>query len=186
MKEQVERLVGAMRTGLRRGILWGVVIAALALTAGLVHPEDSVSQREVNRPMTKLNSYLLFDGTCRQAMEFYKSVFGGELTLTTVGDSPMKTVFPAALHGRVVHARLKSEIVDIPASDWLMQNETPIRGNMICMYLNGGSYQQLKGLFEKLSEGGTVTDPLQEKPFGWYGAINDKFGVRWMFQTDQK
>lgn len=135
--------------------------------------------------MIRLNSYLLFDGTCRQAMEFYKSVFGGELELTTVGDSPVKDMFPPALHERVVHAHLKSDIADIPASDWLAQDDTPVRGNMMSMYLNGGIPEELKGFFEKLSRDGTVTDPLQKQPFGWYGALNDKFGVRWMFQTDQ-
>jgi PhnB protein len=136
--------------------------------------------------MTKLISYLLFDGTCRQAMDFYKSIFGGELGLTTVGDSPMAPMFPPALHSRVVHARLISDLVDIPASDWLARNETPVSGNMMCMFLNGGSYEALKGFFDKLSDGAKVTDPLQVQPFGYYGALNDKFGVRWMFQTDKK
>jgi PhnB protein len=136
--------------------------------------------------MLKLASYLLFDGTCGQAMDFYKSVFGGELTLTTVGNSPMARMFPPALHSRAVHARLVSDMVDIPASDWLAQNVTPVRGNMLCMYLDGGSYEQLKVFFTKLSAGGTITDPLKEQPFGYYGALNDKFGVRWMFHADKK
>jgi PhnB protein len=134
--------------------------------------------------MTRLNPYLLFDGSCRQAMGFYEAVFGGALTLTTVGESPMAPMFPPSLHARVVHARLTSDVVDIPASDWLAQDETPVRGNMLCLYLSGGKYEEMKGLFEKLSEGGTVTDPLQKKPFGYYGALNDRFGVRWMFHAD--
>lgn len=186
MSNPIRKLRNAMGVGLSWSILSGVVIAAVGLIVGIVHAQDNASQREGNERMTKLNSYLLFDGTCRQAMDFYKSVFGGELTLTTVGDSPMKQMFPPGLHERVIHARLKSDIVDIPASDWLAQNETPVRGNMMCMYLNGGTHAELKRLFEKLSESGTITDPLQEHPSGWYGALNDKFGVRWMFQTDQK
>jgi PhnB protein len=141
--------------------------------------------RNTNVP-TKLGSYLLFDGTCKEALEFYKSVFGGALTLTTVGESPMAQMFPPQLHARVVHARLSVAIGDISASDWLAQNETPIHGNMVCLYLDGGTREELKRVFEKLSAGGKATDPLQEQPFGYYGALNDKFGVRWMFHTDRK
>jgi uncharacterized glyoxalase superfamily protein PhnB len=50
---------------------------------------------------------------------------------------------------------------------------------------SGGTLQELKALFERLSEGAEVTDPLEEEFFGTYGALNDKFGVRWMFQTDK-
>ncbi len=52
--------------------------------------------------------------------------------------------------------------------------------------LSGGTFEELNALFERLSEGAEVTDPLKEQFFGIYGALNDKFGVRWMFQTDKK
>jgi PhnB protein len=76
--------------------------------------------------------------------------------------------------------------VEILASDWLAQNERPVRGNMMCMYVHDGTPDELKGLFEQLSDGGTVTDRLQQQPFGYYGALNDRFGVRWMFHTDRR
>jgi len=57
---------------------------------------------------------------------------------------------------------------------------------MVCLYLSGGKPAELKALFEKLSVGAEVTDSLRREAFGTYGALNDKFGVRWMFQTDQK
>jgi PhnB protein len=76
--------------------------------------------------------------------------------------------------------------VDISASDWLMLERTPIRGNTVCLFLSGGTLEELKDLFQRLSEGAEVTDPLQKKFFGTYGALNDKFGVRWMFQANQK
>ena len=118
-------------------------------------------------------------------MEFYKSCFGGELTLSSVGQSPMKSMFPESMHNKTVNARLVSENFDISASDWLRPAQTPIRGNMVCLYLSGGKPQQLKAIFDKLSEEAEVTDPLKIEPFGTYGALNDKFGVRWMFQTSQ-
>lgn len=96
----------------------------------------------------------------------------------------MASAFPSALHGRVVHARLTGEGVDIPASDWLAMNEKPVRGNMNCMYVSGRPAEYTKAVFEKLSKGGTITDPFEAKPFGWYGRLMDAFGVIWMFHAD--
>lgn len=135
---------------------------------------------------TTLSTYILFKGNCQEAMEFYRSVFGGQLTQTSVGQSPMKNSFPESMQSKIVNARLVSENVDISASDWLRPNQTPIQGNMVCLYLSGGKPAELKAIFERLSVGADVTDPLRVAPFGTYGALNDKFGVRWMFQTDQK
>ena len=136
--------------------------------------------------MTTLTTYLLFDGTCRQAMEFYQSCFGGELALTKIKDSAAKDHMPAFQQDKVLNARLRSADVNISASDWLRPAQTPVRGNTVCLFLSGGTLRDLKALFEKLSEGAEVTDPLQEQFFGTYGALNDRFGVRWMFHTDAK
>src|SRR5579863_2563979 len=133
--------------------------------------------------MTTLSPYLLFNGNCRQAMEFYRSCLGGELILTQVKDTPAKERMPASEHDKVLNARLKGSSVDISASDWLRPDRAPVRGNTACLYLSGGTFQELKSLFEKLSEGGEATDPLNQQFFGTYGALNDKFGVRWMFHT---
>ena len=135
--------------------------------------------------MTTVTPYLLFEGRCRQAMEFYRSCFGGELTLTRVSDTPAKDHMPATQHDKVLNARLRGSNVDISASDWLRPDRTPVRGNTTCLYLSGGMFQELKSLFEKLAEGGEVTDPLSQQFFGMYGALNDKFGVRWMFHTNK-
>ena len=136
--------------------------------------------------MAHLTPYLLFQGDCQQAMEFYQSCFGGELRVTKVKDSPAKQWMSAALHDKVVNAQLQSESVDISASDWLRPDRTAVRGNTVCLYLNGGTLPELRALFEKLSQGSEITDPLKEMFFGTYGALNDKFGVRWMFQTNEK
>jgi PhnB protein len=119
-------------------------------------------------------------------MQFYKSCFGGELTATKVKNSPAKDHMPAVQQDKIINARLRSRNLEISASDWLRPDQTPIPGNTVCLYLSGGTFQELKALFEKLSERAEVTDPLKEQFFGTYGALNDKFGVRWMFQTDKK
>ena len=136
--------------------------------------------------MTTLTTYLLLNSNCKQAMEFYKSCFGGELTLAKVGDTPMKDFMPATMHDKIINAQLKSVGIHISASDWLRPDQTPIQGNTVCLYLSGGTFQELKNYFDKLSEGAEVTDPLTEKFFGAYGALNDKFGIRWMFHSDKK
>ena len=147
---------------------------------------DAKMQKMGGDEMTSLTPYLLFEGKCQQAMEFYKSCFGGELTATKVKDSPAKDFIPAVQQEKILYARLRSGKLEISASDWLRPDRTPIRGNTVCLYLSGGTFEELKALFEGLSEGAEVTDPLKEQFFGTYGALNDKFGVRWMFQTDKK
>ena len=139
------------------------------------------TQKTGGSSMTTLTPYILFDGNCHEAMEFYKTCFGGELTAVKVKDSPAKDHMPAVQQEKTINARLKSGNLEISASDWLRLDQTRIRGNTVCLYLSGGTFQELKGYFEKLSAGAEVTDPLKEMFFGVYGALNDKFGVRWMF-----
>jgi PhnB protein len=168
----------------------GFVTSALCTTALAALPARLIAGAEMQKiggnEMTALTAYLLFDGKCQQAMEFYKSCFGGELTATKVKDSPAKDYMPAVQQEKVLNARLRSGNLEISASDWLRPDQTPIRGNTVCLFLSGGTLEELKTLFEKLAEEAEVTDPLKEQFFGTYGALNDKFGVRWMFQTDKK
>ena len=165
------------------------VASALSPAALAALPVRSMLDAKMEKrgnEMTTLTPYLLFDGKCQQAMEFYKSCFGGELGVTKVKDSPAKDFMPAVQQEKIVNARFRNGKLEISASDWLRPDRTPIRGNTVCLYLSGGTFEELKTLFERLSEGAEVTDPLKEQFFGTYGALNDKFGVRWMFQTDKK
>jgi len=163
--------------------------SALSAAASSAVPARSMADAKMQKrgnEMTTLTPYLLFDGKCQQAMEFYKSCFGGELAATKVKDSPAKDFMPAFQHQKIVNARLRSGKLEISASDWLRPAQAPMRGNTVCLYLSGGTLEELKTLFEGLSYGAEVTDPLKEQFFGTYGALNDKFGVRWMFQTRQE
>lgn len=144
---------------------------------------ESNTQKIKESRMTRLTPYLLFNGNCHEAMEFYRSCAGGDLTVMKVKDSPAKDHMPAFQLDKTVNARLKSGDLEISASDWLRLDQTPVQGNTVCLYLSGGTVRDLKTLFEKLSEGAEVTDPLQEQFYGIYGALNDRFGVRWMFQA---
>jgi PhnB protein len=170
---------------MRRNLLSISLVLGLLIFVSLGANLKASGDKE-NMQRTTLSTYLLFKGSCREAMEFYRSVFSGELIQTTVGQSPMKNSFPEGMHDKIVNARLTGNNIDISASDWLRPAQTPVQGNMVCLYLHGGKPSELKTLFEKLSVGADVTDPLRSEPFGTYGALNDKFGVRWMFQTDQR
>lgn len=136
--------------------------------------------------MTTLTPYLLFDGTCQKAMEFYQSCLGGELTLTRVKDSPAKQSMPPAQHDKTLNAHLKKPNLAISASDWLASGAIPIRGNTVCLYLHTETPDELNTFFAKLAEGGEVTNPLTRQFFGLYGALNDKFGVRWMLHCSSQ
>ena len=133
--------------------------------------------------MIALSTYLLLDGTCKEAMEFYRTCLGGELSPSLVRDTPMKAMFPPEMHDRVINAHLKADSVSLSASDWMLPSEQRVAGNTVCLFVSGGTVEETRSLFDKLSGGAQVTDPLTEQPFGLYGALNDKFGIRWMFHS---
>jgi PhnB protein len=169
----------------RREFATAALSAVVLETLSTGSSADAQMQKAQGDEMTTLTPYLLFDGDCHQAMEFYQSCFGGDLTVMKVKDSPAKDKMPAFQHNKIVNARLTSGRLEISASDWLRLDQTRIPGNTVCLYLSGGKLQELKAVFERLSEGTDVTDPLKEEFYGMYGALNDKFRVRWMFQTGQ-
>jgi PhnB protein len=138
--------------------------------------------------MIHLTPFLLFDGNCAEAMTFYQSCFGGELTITKVRDSPMKDQIPSENQHKVIHAHLKSGAIEFSATDWMHLTRTPRQGNTVCLYISGGKYPELRAIFDKLAVGADkeLLDDLRDLPFGSYGALTDKFGVRWMFQGEKK
>jgi PhnB protein len=163
--------------------------SALATAALATLPFRSMAnidaQTTGTNQLTTLTPYILFDGNCQQAMEFYKSCFGGELTILKVKDSPAKDHLPPSVHDKILNSQLKSGKIDLSASDWVLLDRTRIEGNSVRLYLRGGTARELKVAFEKLSEAAEILDPLRETFFGVYGGLNDKFGVRWMFQAEK-
>ena len=127
--------------------------------------------------MTQINPYLHFNGTCREAMEFYRSSLGGELKLMTVGESPMAARMPAAMHKNILHATLVSEGFTLMASD-MMGPEGLRRRQCRLPVAGGGNRQELEAIFAKLSAGGKVTHALQEEFFGLHGALTDRLRDR--------
>ena len=133
---------------------------------------------------SRLNPYLNFDGDTRQAMEFYKGVFGGELDINTFGEFGNEGS-PGA--DKIMHAQLET------ASGFtLMASDTPPGmqrnpGDSMSISLSGDDAGELRGYWEKLSDGGTVTMPLEKQMWGdEFGMCTDRFGVPWMVNITQQ
>jgi len=129
----------------------------------------------------KLNSYISFNGNAREAMEFYRSVFGGEAFYDTFGrhESPEMPVQPED-RDKIMHAFLKGDFIELMGAD------TPAGmvyhdGARISLTVNGDDEPVLRSYWEKLSSSGTVTVPLAKSPWGdTFGMLTDKYGVEWM------
>jgi PhnB protein len=125
-----------------------------------------------------LNPYLSFSNNARQAMEFYKSVFGGDLNVTNFGQGGMP--HGPAESSKVMHAQLRA-----PNGFVLMGSDTPAsmgqpRANGQ-ISLSGNDEAELSGYWGKLSDGASVMMPLAKAPWGdSFGMLTDKFGVGWM------
>ena len=138
--------------------------------------------------MLRCTPFLLFDGNCAEAMTFYHKSLGGDLTLTKLGDTPMKDQFPPEKHNRLINAHIKSGDMEISATDWMASPAfEPVLGNMSAIFVIGGSYEDLKPVFDKLAEGAERSrfQDLHDMPFGIYGQFYDKYGVQWIFRGDK-
>jgi PhnB protein len=133
--------------------------------------------------MLRLTPFLLFDGNCAEAMQFYSSCFGGELTVTRLADTPMRDQFPPAQHHKLVNAHLKSDAVEFSATDWLHPLHVRQQGNNVAMYVRADQFGELKTIFDKLRAGANeeFLVELRELPFGIYGRFTDRFGIEWFF-----
>lgn len=131
--------------------------------------------------MAKLNPYLMFNGNCREAMEFYHSVLDGKLDIMPYGESPMGANLPDEQKNRVMHSALMSENITLMGSDSGVDDVIK-SGDSVVLCLICETPEEIKDLFQKLSEGGNVTRELKEEFFGTYGELTDKFGFKWIFQ----
>lgn len=127
---------------------------------------------------TTLNPYLNFMGQTKKAMEFYKSIFGGELTMQTFKEAG----FPHEPKDDdlVIHAVLKNDMFTLMASDG--NEEKPVHpGDSVHLSLIGPDEKQLTEFFNKLSEDGNVDMKLEKQFWGdTFGMLTDKFGMHWM------
>lgn len=127
--------------------------------------------------MAQLHPYLRFDGNAQITFDFYKSVLGGELTVTKIGESPMAQFMPDK-KDKIFHAQLKNDAIVLLGSD-LTPEEGLKKGNRMVLTLECSSTEEAEKYFKQLSEGGKVGHPLSEMDFGMIGDLQDKFGTDW-------
>jgi PhnB protein len=129
---------------------------------------------------SRLNPYLNFNGDARQALEFYQSVFGGDLNLNTFADFGAPGTPDA---DRIMHGQLETDAgYTIMAADITSDMEyQPVSGASVSLSGEGADADALRGYWEKLSAGGTTTMPMEKQAWGdEFGMCVDKFGVPWL------
>jgi len=132
--------------------------------------------------VAKANVYIHFKDNCLQAMEFYKTCFGGELMVMNVADTPMAEQMPG-MENLVMHAQLDAPGVTVMASDWCAPSEYK-PGNNFSVYLECTSVAEQDALYNKLLEGGAVNMPLSDTFWGSrFGMVKDQFGIDWMLSV---
>lgn len=129
-----------------------------------------------------LSTYLTFDGNCREAFEFYRSVFGGEFTeFQTFGDGPPDMPVAEEEKNRVMHVALPIGSSVLMGSDTSSFAPPHAAGNNFSLSIDVESRERCDELCAKLSAGGSVIMPLQEQFWGaYFGQWTDRFGINWM------
>lgn len=128
---------------------------------------------------SRLNPYISFKDNARQAMQFYQSVFGGKLSISTFKEYGASE--DPSEGDKVMHAMLEADNGIV-----FMAADTPNsmayqEGARISMSLSGSNEAELRSYYEKLRSGGTVVMPLEKAPWGdTFGLVTDPFGVDWM------
>ena len=132
---------------------------------------------------SRLNPYISFTGNARQAMEFYRSVFGGTLSLNTFGEFGAQDSPDA---DKIMHGMLETDSgftlmgADSPAGTELNP------GDNVAVSLSGDDNDELRGYWEKLSDGGNVSVPLEKQMWGdVFGMCVDQFGIGWLVNIGQ-
>jgi len=132
--------------------------------------------------MSTLNVYLVFEGNCSEAMNFYKDCLGGEVEGMTVKDSPMADQWPEAMQDHVLHCALMSGNMVLYASDMALPQGN-VEGNKVLLTLNCDSAGEMDRFFESLSAGGERTKEPHDFFAGKMAVLTDKFGKTWMLHA---
>lgn len=136
--------------------------------------------------MQHVNPYLIFNGNCREAMEFYNKCLGGVLYLSTYADMPGATEnLPEEAKNWIIHARITGKGLLLMASDTRI--DMPVtQGDNFFVSIGTESIEETEKLFKALEVGGKVNMPLQETPWAIrFGMLTDKFGINWMFNLEK-
>jgi len=133
----------------------------------------------------KLNPYLAFDGTCREAFQTYERILGGKIVfIQTIGESPMAAHSPAEAHDRVMHVSLQLGDQTLQGADTPLGQFTQPAG--FCVALHFDSVAEGERVFKALGEGGKVQMPFQATFWAkGFGMAIDRFGTPWIVNAEQ-
>lgn len=134
--------------------------------------------------MQAITTYFNFMGNSEEAMNFYKSVFGGEFTtFARFSDTPGSENMPALERNKIVNISLTTKSGAIlMATDFLESMEQQVQlGNNIHLVIHTDSEEEVDSLFKVLSAGGKIEMPVNKTFWGaYFGMCEDKFGIKWM------
>ncbi len=135
--------------------------------------------------MTLINSYLTFNGNCREAMQFYQECLGGELRFQTIGESPLSDRMPQKMKVCILHATLTRDQMVLMGSD-MINDSGLIKGNAISMVLNCSDEDEIRRCYKSLASGGTADHPLEESFWGaLFGDLTDQYGNHWLLSFEK-
>jgi PhnB protein len=132
----------------------------------------------------QLTPYLNFNGNAEEALEFYRSVLGGNVEIMRFEGSPAANYVPPDWGGKVMHGVLRSPTCQLMVSD-ATKDRVSNPGDNFSLSLSGNVEAEAQDIFSKLSDGGTVTMAFEKTSWGAkFGMVTDKFGTRWMVNCD--
>lgn len=135
-------------------------------------------------PMTSFNPYLVFNGTCEAALNFYAQALGGEIISMDRFASVPDHTFAAEEQNRVMHAQFRAGAVFFMASD-NMPGSLVQSGHQVALAIGFDNAEAQTKAFNGLAEGGTIVMPLEDTFWNArFGILNDQFGIQWMFNYD--
>jgi len=135
--------------------------------------------------MPQLIPYLNFNGNCREAITFYQTCLGGELSIQTIGESPVGLQCSANIQDHIVHSSLIKDELTLLASDMPIPGGYQ-HGNNFSLHVNCSSEEEINTHFQKFATNGKIILPIRQEFWGaLFGVLEDKFGIRWQFHYDK-
>lgn len=135
--------------------------------------------------MIQISPYLTFTGNCREAMTFYQSCLGGELSFQTVAETPIADQCPEGMQQQIMHSMLESDGAVLMATDMSQPGEVK-SGNDMAISVNFDNEKKISICYSKLSSESNVIEPLKES-FGnsLFAVLQDQFGKVWMLKHEK-
>ncbi len=134
----------------------------------------------------QIQSYLTFNGNCREAMNFYKSCLGGDLSFQTVGESPLSDHMPVEMKESILHATLTRGAMVLMGSDMVPQSGL-VKGNAVSLSLQCTSEADIRSIYQQLADGGHADHPIELSFWGaLFGDLTDRYGNHWLLIYEKK